>query len=91
MSVISMRDFSSLRCTLTAKMLTWLVSMSSAISWAGRSAGASATSSSTNALNGEPTFTNSCAMLAAMSRHALSVMTVTFSAGWMRRQVFTAL
>ena len=54
MSVISMRDFSSLRCTLTAKMLTWLVSMSSAISDGSAVSGRGARSSSTNALKGEP-------------------------------------
>ncbi len=62
-------------------MLTSLVSMSSAIS-AGKSvSGRGARSSSTKALNGDPTCSNSCAMLAAISRQSLSVMTVTFSDG----------
>ena len=81
MSVICMRDFSSLRCTRTAKMLTWLVSMSAAISGGSSISGRGARSSSTNALNGEPTCSSSCAMLAAISRQALSVMSVTFSDG----------
>ena len=55
MSVICMRDFNSLRCACTAKMLTWLVSMSSAISCGRSVSGRGARSSSTNALNGEPT------------------------------------
>ncbi len=91
MSVISMRDFSSFCCTRTAKMLTLLVSMSSAISRGRLVSGRSASSSSTNDLNGEPTLANSFTMLAAISRLATSVMTVTFSLGCTRRQVFTAL
>src|SRR6516162_7681995 len=72
-------------------MLTWLVSMSSAISCGSPVSGRSATSSSTKALNGEPTLTNSVTMLAAISRQARSVITVTFSSGLIRRHVLTAL
>ncbi len=81
MSVICMRDFSSFCCTRTAKMLTWLVSMSAAISGGSSTSGRGARSSSTKALKGEPTCSSSCAMLAAMSRQTLSVMSVTFSDG----------
>ena len=81
MSVICMRDFSSLRCTLTAKIETSLLSMSSAISRGKSVSGRGARSSSTKALKGAPSFVSSAAMLAAISRFPLSVISVTFSLG----------
>src|SRR5436190_8077384 len=91
MSVSCMRERSSLVCTWTAKMLTWLDSMSVAIG-AGRStSGRGAISSSTNARHDAPTSAISRARLAAISRQVSSVMSVTFSAGWMARQTRTAL
>src|SRR5213594_4155634 len=90
MSVICMREPSSLVCTCTAKMLTWLVSMSAAIGAGSSTRGRGATSSSTNARNDAPTSAISRARLAAISRQVWSVMSVTFSAGSMARQTRTA-
>jgi hypothetical protein len=91
MSVICMRDFSSLRCTCTAKMLTSLVSMSAAISGGRSVSGRGARSSSTKALKGEP----SCAKFLRDAGGDFAAGVVRderdLLAGLMRRQVLTAL
>ena len=90
-SVICIRLWSSLGWTSTAKMLTWEVSMSArtvaGISVSGRGARASRT----KAFQTQPMRSSSLAREAAMVRQRSSVMRVTFSDGWIRRQVVTAL
>ena len=56
MSVICMRDLSSLVWACTAKMLTWLVSRSSPMTCGRSVSGRVATSSSTHALYGAANF-----------------------------------
>src|SRR6266403_1082515 len=89
-SVICMRDFNSLVCACTAKMLTWLVSRSSTIGSGKSVSGRAATSSSTQELWRQPTASSSCTSAAAISSVISSVMTVTFSDGCTRRHTCTA-
>src|SRR5437588_379879 len=72
-------------------MLTSLLSMSARTSAGSSFNGRIASSSRTNALYCAPTASISCTTLAAISRVTASVMTVTFSDGWMLRQTRTAL
>src|SRR5579862_8252450 len=89
-SVICMRERSSLGWTWTAKMETWLDSMS-ARTGAGMSvSGRGAKSSRMKAFQVQPRAESWAAIEAAMGAVAWSVMTVTFSPGAMRRQVVTA-
>ena len=85
-SVICMRVRSSLACARTAKMLTWLVSISSSTAGGISVSGRGARSSRIQALYAAPRRSSSRARAAAISWQAWSVMSVTFSSGWMRRQ-----
>ena len=89
-SVICMRVRNSFCCAFTAKMLMALDSISSKTAAGMSVSGLRASSSKTHALNSTPRSSNSWTRLAPISRHARSVIRVTFSSGWMRRQDRTA-
>ncbi len=80
-SVICMRVLSSFGWAWTAKMETWLDSMSSRIAGGISASGRGARSSSTKARKGAPALSSSAARLAAISAVARSVISVTFSWG----------
>ena len=89
-SVICMRECSSLGCTCTAKIDTWLVSMSASTAAGMSVSGRGARSSRMNAFHAHPRSASCAASAAAMGSVTRSVMSVTFSSGAMRRQVVTA-
>ena len=89
-SVICMREPELIGLHLTAKMDTWEVSMSARTAAGILVSGRGARSSSTKPFQRQPHDSSSCAMEAAMASVARSAISVTFSSGWMRRQVMTA-
>ena len=86
-SVICMRVRSSLACAFTAKMLTWLVSMSSRTARGMSPSGPRRQVFQHPGVVAQARRSSSLRQRRARSReHARSVISVTFSSGWMRRQ-----